>query len=96
MFCHKTPESPRCHVEALISGCPIIGYESSFAAELTRDGGSILVPLGNKQQLADEICKLHTDRQRLVMLVQAAAQSGKRFNDVAVFEHRSNLIKKHL
>ena len=31
VFCHRTPESPRCLVEALMSGTGILGYESDYA-----------------------------------------------------------------
>ena len=30
LFCHKTPESPRCLIEALVSGCPLVGYETAY------------------------------------------------------------------
>ena len=47
VFCHTTPESPRNLVEALISGCPIVGYHSDFAAELVGDGGGAFVTTGD-------------------------------------------------
>lgn len=96
LFCHKELESPRNLVEALISGCPIIGYHSDFAAELTQDGGGEFVAAGDRKGLADRLCRLAADRSALVALTRAAAESGKRFNDVAVFQHRSELIKAHL
>jgi len=96
LFCHKTPESPRNLVEALISGCPIVGYGSDFAADITSDGGGEFVATGDTAALAQQLCQLASDRTKLVALTQAAAASGKKFNDVAVFQHRSNLIKQHL
>jgi glycosyltransferase involved in cell wall biosynthesis len=96
LFCHKTPESPRNLVEALISGCPIVGYASDFAAELTSGGGGEFVPVGDQRGLAERLCRLASQRPALVALTRAAAESGKRFNDVAVFRHRSELIKKYL
>ncbi len=96
VFCHKTPESPRCLVEALISGCPIVGYESEYAGELVREGGGILVAMGDKQKLVDRLCALDSDRLQLVGLTNAAVPAGRKINNMAGFEHRSNLIKATL
>lgn len=96
VFCHTTPESPRNLVEALISGCPIVGYHSDFAAELVIEGGGAFVKTGDLKALVDRLASLNGDRQELITMTRQAATSGKRFNDVAVFQHRSELIKKHL
>jgi colanic acid/amylovoran biosynthesis glycosyltransferase len=96
MFCHKTPESPRNLVEALISGCPIVGYHSEFAADLAADGGGEFVALNDTKSLADAVCRLDANRSELVALTRKAAMSGRKFNDVSVFQHRSELIKAHL
>jgi hypothetical protein len=39
---------------------------------------------------------LYRDRQQLAQLIQAAGTNGARFNDEALFQERSNLLKKHL
>lgn len=96
VFCHKTPESPRCLVEALISGCPIVGYASEYASELVREGGGIIVAIGDKQKLVDQLCALNSDRRQLIGLTNDAAPAGKRINSMAGFEYRSRLIKAHL
>jgi len=96
LHCHKELESPRNLVEALISGCPIIGYHSNFAAELTHDGGGAFVPNGDRNGLAARLGRLSANRDELIAITRAAAESGKRFNDVAVFQHRSELIKTYL
>ena len=96
VFCHTTPESPRNLVEALISGCPIVGYHSDFAEELVAGGGGAFVKTGDVKALVDRLASLNGDRQELIAMTRQAATSGKRFNDVAVFQHRSELIKKHL
>jgi glycosyltransferase involved in cell wall biosynthesis len=96
VFCHTTPESPRNLVEALISGCPIVGYHSDFAEELVADGGGAFVKMSDIDALVDRLASLNSNRQDLIAMTQCAAKSGKRFNDVAVFRHRSDLIKKHL
>jgi colanic acid/amylovoran biosynthesis glycosyltransferase len=96
VFCHTTPESPRNLVEALISGCPIVGYRSDFAEELVADGGAAFVSIGDVRGLVHRLTSLNENRQELSAMTRQAATSGKRFNDVAVFRHRSELIKKHL
>jgi glycosyltransferase involved in cell wall biosynthesis len=97
VFTHVTPESPRCLIEALISGTPIVGYESSYVEELTEHhGGSDCVPIHDWQKLGERIAALSADRQQLAQLIQAAGTNGSRFNDEALFHERSELIKKHL
>jgi len=39
LFTHVTPESPRCLLEALICGTPIVGYANGFAKDLTAGRG---------------------------------------------------------
>lgn len=97
LFCHVTPESPRCLIEALISGTPIIGYESAYAADLVGDrGGAILSNLKDKATLVDYICTLANERKQLVTMIHQASQSRHVYNDRAVFKHRSDLIKTYL
>jgi glycosyltransferase involved in cell wall biosynthesis len=97
LFCHKTPESPRCLVEALVSGCPIVGYGTAYSEGLVTDyGGGEFVPLHQWEQLADVIIALDADRPKLKQLAQAAARSGQQFDEDTVFRHRSDLIKHHL
>lgn len=97
VFCHTTPESPRSLLEALISGCPIVGYWSEFAEELVAEsGGGTFAPIGDVAGLAETLVRLNRDRAALAGMTRQAADSGKRFNDVAVFRHRSELIKAYL
>lgn len=97
LFCHVTPESPRCLMEALISGTPIIGYTSTYAADLVGDrGGALLSEMRNTEALAEYICDLANDRKYLLTAIQQASQSKSIYNDKAVFKHRSDLIKTYL
>ncbi|NJN31108.1 MAG: glycosyltransferase [Synechococcales cyanobacterium RM1_1_8] len=97
MFCHKTPESPRCLVESLVVGTPIAGYGSAYPEGLVADhGGGEFVPLHQWQQLADRVIELAQDRDRLCQLVRAAARSGQQFSEEDVFAHRSELLRQHL
>ncbi len=96
LFTHVTPESPRCLIEALTNGTPIIGYESPYTMELTKDfGGGIFVPVNQWQQLGELLASLSQDRQMLSQMTEQAGINGKRFHDQKVFEERSNLIKTH-
>lgn len=97
MFCHKTPESPRCLIEALTSGTPIVGYDSAFPRDLiAAHGGGRLVPRDDVDALAQAVTDLAQDRGALAALVARAAEDGAQFDDVTVFRHRSELIRAHL
>jgi glycosyltransferase involved in cell wall biosynthesis len=97
LFTHITSESPRCVIEALISGTPIVGYDSDYVQDLTQTrGGGAFVPVHDWQSLGKLIAELDGDRSRLSTLVRQAGENGKRFNDKAVFQERSALIKQHL
>lgn len=95
LFCHKTPESPRCLIESLVSGCPLIGYGTAYSRGLVANyGGASLVPNGDVNELADRITELNADRNSLSDLVAAAAASGRTYNEDTVYEHRANLMKR--
>ena len=97
MFCHKTPESPRILIEALISGTPIVGYDAAYPRDLIAGaGGGLLVPPGDVPGLARAVAGLDADRARLAALIARAGADGARFDDESVFRHRSDLIKEHL
>ncbi len=97
LFCHTTPESPRCLIEALVSACPLLGYGSTFAQDLiSSNHGGILVPIGDIDGLVANLASLARDRNLLGRLIARAAADGEPFDDVSVFRHRSELIKKHL
>ncbi|MBE1283182.1 MAG: glycosyltransferase [Rhodobacteraceae bacterium] len=97
LFCHKTPESPRCLIEALSAAAPIIGYEGAYARDLiSAHQGGVLVPLGDVDALAQAVITLERDRVRLSELIGRAREDGRPFTDEAVFEHRSDLIKQYL
>lgn len=94
LFCHLTPESPRCLIEALASGTPIVGYGSAYPEDLIAShGGGLLTPM-QPAALAAELMRLHGDRQALAALIARAAKDGHDMNDEAVFEHRSELMKR--
>ncbi len=95
VFTHVTPESPRCLLEALISGTPIVGYHSEYSRDLTATlGGGSLVPMHHWEALGQRIADLSSDRSKLKSLICEAAKNGQRFNDKAVFSERSDLIKQ--
>jgi glycosyltransferase involved in cell wall biosynthesis len=97
LFCHKAAESPRNLVEALVSGCPILGYSSPYVEDLVRrHGGGLFTPQDDIVALAEKVKYLHAHRGDLCELIRAAARSGKLYNDESVFRHRSDLIKRYL
>lgn len=97
LFCHRTPESPRCLIEALTSGCPIVGYTSAFASDLIAGHhGGRLVRMGDTAGLSAAVAEMARDRGALAGLIGAAAQDGSPFDDVSVFRHRSEVIKAFL
>jgi glycosyltransferase involved in cell wall biosynthesis len=96
-FCHLTQESPRCLIEALMSGVPIVGYDSAYARDLvaSTDGGHF-VAIGDVAGLADRLQGLLASPQARRAASLAALEAGEHFSDDAVFAHRSDLIKRHL
>ncbi len=97
LFCHTTPESPRCLIESLIAGTPIVGFDGAYAADLiSASGGGALVPIGDTDGLAKILIDLANDRDNLTDLIARARQDGAPFDDVSVFKHRSDLIKRYL
>jgi glycosyltransferase involved in cell wall biosynthesis len=96
LFTHITPESPRCLIEAFVSGTAIVGYHSRYAENLIESGGGALVPIQDWQQLGNLLRDLWHDRPQLARLIEQAAAQRGRFNDQAVFQERSELIKQHL
>lgn len=97
VFCHKTPESPRNLIEALVSATPIVGYQSLFPQDLiSAHGGGLLTPKNDVEALVNRLTELATDRTRVGELIRQAALDGAGFNDVAVFKHRSEVIRAHL
>lgn len=97
VFCHKTPESPRNLIEALVSGTPIVGYDSHFPRDLIAShGGGVLTTPNDIGALVATLEALAHDRVRLCTLIDRATLDGEPFNDVAVFKHRSEVIRAHL
>jgi glycosyltransferase involved in cell wall biosynthesis len=94
LYCHKTPESPRSLIEALVSGCPLVGYASAYLSGLVEShGGGLAVPLGDVHALADRVQALHGDRSWMASLIAAAATSGTLYNEESVYAHRAQLMR---
>ena len=97
VFCHLTPESPRCLIEALMSGLPIVGFQSAYALDLLegKPGGNF-VPVGADAELADQVMSILGSEQELKRMTEAARVAGGEFSDVAAFRRRSDYIKEYL
>ena len=66
LFCHLAPESPRCLVEALASGCPLLGYGSAYSRDLVAQcGGGQFTTVGNWRELARLVRGFDKDRDRM-------------------------------
>ena len=77
VFTHITPESPRNLLESLVSGTPILGYETPYPQDLlARHGGGALVPLHDTEALGGLIARAAHDRTYLAHLT--ATRSPKR------------------
>jgi glycosyltransferase involved in cell wall biosynthesis len=97
LFCHKTPESPRCLVEALASGCPLIGYASGYPQELVSQyGGGRFAPLNRWEDLANIVRALDKDRNSLRDLIRLASASGRLYERDATMQRRIDLIKDQM
>lgn len=97
LFCHKTPESPRCLIESLVCGTPIIGYGSAYTRDLVAThGGGQFVNVGDIRSLADRLIALHRDRSDLQNEIRMAARSGLRFDEQTLYRERADLIHAHL
>jgi glycosyltransferase involved in cell wall biosynthesis len=97
VFCHKTPESPRCLIEGLISGNVLAGFDSAYPRDLLEGlAGRLLVPQLDTTRLAARIAQLHFNRVELSELLRSCAWLGTKYSDEVVFRHRSELIKRYL
>jgi glycosyltransferase involved in cell wall biosynthesis len=96
LFCHKTPESPRCLLEALASATPIVGYESRYARDLVRDGGGAFSPLNDWPGLEELVRDLNGNRPKLCDMIESALQSASRFDRDEAIQARISLIRHYL
>ena len=97
LFTHIEPESPRVLIEALMSACPIVGYDRPHPSDLISvHGGGMLVPLGDWQALGGTLAALAADRPRLVELIRRAWRDGGRFNSDVMSRNRCALIRQRL
>lgn len=95
LFCHKTPESARCLIEALVCGCPIVGYDSAYPRDLvSRHGGGAFTTQNDTAALAAQVMRLHQDRTALSTLIENAATSGTHYSEDAVYAHRARLMQQ--
>ncbi|MBB4858062.1 glycosyltransferase involved in cell wall biosynthesis [Novosphingobium chloroacetimidivorans] len=95
LFCHKTPESARCLIEALVCGCPIVGYDSAYPRDLiARQGGGLFAAQNDVSALSGLVARLHHDRAALAELIGQAAASGTLYNEDIVYAHRAQLMKR--
>ena len=96
LFCHKVPESPRCLIESLVSGTPLLGYPSRYSEQLATGHGGVAglhAQEATPASLGAALATLAADRPRLAALRLTAREAGTRFDDESVFRHRAALIR---
>ena len=94
MFCHKTVESPRCLIEALRCGLPIVGYDTAYSKDLIHNyGGGLLTSPDDVVQLSKSLILISKNWTLLRSLSESAIRDGEPFTDETVFRHRADLIK---
>jgi colanic acid/amylovoran biosynthesis glycosyltransferase len=98
LSCHLTPESPRCLIEALMSGLPIAGFSSAYGSDLLGSNveGGAFVALGDRTALGRELARCLAEPALLRRMSRAAYSAGMEYSDVRVFKHRSDLIRECL
>lgn len=97
LFCHMGKESPRCLVEALASGAPLVGFGSDYSRSLVREsGGGEFVEPGDSAGLARTIARLARDREALARLIEEAAQSGQGLDRDKAIQQRIDLMRQYL
>ena len=96
-FTHTEPESPRVLIEALMSACPIVGYDRPHPRDLiSGHGGGVITPLGDWRAMGASLAAIAADRARLADLMRRAWQDGSRFDSDAMTRGRSSLIRERL
>jgi glycosyltransferase involved in cell wall biosynthesis len=97
LFCHKTQESPRCLLEAIALGTPLVGYDSLHARNLiATNGGGRLVQIDDVGGLVSAIQELAGDRAQLAQMMADAHSSAMTFDRGKAISRRIELIKEFL
>lgn len=95
LFTHMTEESPRCLIEALSAGLPLVGYDSAYARDLVGDSAAgLFVPRGDTDALATALKTLAQTPDRLRTMAQDARRIAEPLNDEDVFRARGDIIKE--
>lgn len=97
LFCHMGKESPRCLMEALASGAPLVGFASDYSRSLVRaEGGGMFAEVGDSKSLASIIMELGRNTEMLRDLVARSARSGRLLDRDDAIQKRINLMKRYL
>lgn len=97
LFCHLIKESPRCLVESLALGTPIVGFDSHYARGLVEEsGGGEFVPRPDGSRLAVLVRTLIQSPEKIRELTAQAAASGAKLDRDAAIQRRIELMKAHL
>jgi glycosyltransferase involved in cell wall biosynthesis len=97
LFTHMTEESPRCLIEALAAGLPLVGFDNAYVRDLVGDSNAgLFVPRGDAAALTRALTDLAANPERLAAMARSAREVAGPLNDEDVFRHRSDIIKEAL
>ena len=91
LFCHKTLESPRCLIEALQSGLPLVGYSSPYQDDLIEGRAGLLTPIHDTKAVAGSLA--HLNRDKLNQLSINAREIGAKYFAENIFKERAKLMR---
>lgn len=88
---------PRTHVEALLCGCPVVGYDVDGVGEICRDGQTgILVSPGDRTGLGHAIERLLENKDLRQAMVERGQAIVRREFDLEVVASRTQRICEQL
>ncbi len=86
---YATEGHPGVIIEAMHAGVPVISTRFEAAPELIKDGlNGLLVPMGDRDALADAIKRLALDRQLRIQMAKANKEAGEK--------HRSDVVVRNM
>lgn len=93
VLCSNFEGMPNALLEAMSLGLPCIATKVSGAVDLIDNGkNGVLIPVGNEQSLANEICKLLADKNRRDIIGKEASKLFDRLSPNVIIEQWKRYI----